>query len=102
MKYIHVIAILILTGFILNVNAIPLSPESIERLKASGQLEEVLENQARAYRNGVDQPGHSIMETMRQLRRDDPNRDETTLHVPVILVDFRDNEAKINQYNRYM
>jgi len=75
----------------------PLSPESIERLKASGQLQQVMERAAEAYVRGIDVPGINILESMRGLHRDDPN--DITLHVPVILVDFRDNEADRDEYH---
>lgn len=76
--------------------AMPLSPESLEHLRATGQLETVLERMADAHARGVDAPGENILRSMRELRRDDNN--EVTLRVPVILVDFQDNEANEDDY----
>ncbi len=86
-----IIPILILSVLVSNGFTMPLSPESIANLKASGQLEQVLARHSQAYERGVDQPGTNIMDSMHELRRDDPSRDETTLPVTVILVDLHDN-----------
>lgn len=98
MKNIKLLMLLIIFGLAINAYTMPLSPGSVDRLKASGQLEQVMERHNQAYENGVDQPGPNIMDSMRRLMRDDPGRDETTLHVPVILVDFSDNEANNDDY----
>ncbi len=79
-----------------NLFSMPLSPESLEQLRVTGQLEAVLERNANAYARGVDAPGENILNSMRELQRDDPN--EVTLRVPVILVDFGDNQANQDAY----
>ena len=79
-----------------SIFAMPLSPESVSRLKASGQLDEVVQRQNSAYAMGVDAPRENILAAIRQLHRDNP--DEVTLRVLTILVDFSDNEADDEQY----
>ena len=86
----------LLSIFALTVNAMPLSPESVRRLRESGQLAQVVERLNNAYAKGVDAPGSNILPAMRQMQRDDP--DEITLRVPVILIDFSDNEADEDEY----
>ena len=76
--------------------AMPLSPESVSNLRASGHLEEVLERQNRAHALGIDAPGSNVLEGIRQLHRDNP--DEVTLRVLIILVDFEDNEANNDEF----
>ncbi|MBT7618572.1 MAG: M6 family metalloprotease domain-containing protein, partial [Calditrichaeota bacterium] len=76
--------------------AMPLSPESVSNLRASGHLEEVLERQNRARALGIDAPGSNVLEGIRQLHRDNP--DEVTLRVLIILVDFEDNEANNDEF----
>ena len=71
--------------------SVPLSPESYRNLKDGDQLGYVLGQVAEARSRGLDSPGRNIMPSMRALQRDDA--DETTLRVPVILVEFEDNQA---------
>jgi len=84
--------------FSLSSQAMPLSPESVKSLRAAGRLEAVVSrvNQARA--KGVDAPGPNILKSLPERKRGTPARDETILNVPVILVDFSDNEANENDY----
>ena len=86
--------ILLLTGILLCSYSMPLSPESIERLRESGRLAQVVEHAEEARTRGVNAPGPNILESMHQIDRDDP----VTLRVPVILVDFEDNEADQDEY----
>ena len=88
-------AVLLLSGVTVAV-AMPLSPESIDRLRADGQLETVIARQAEAYARGVDAPAENILPSIRGLRRDDVN--DVTLRLLVILVDFEDNEADEDAY----
>ncbi len=79
--------------------AAPLSPELVEQLRATGQLERHARLMKQAIDRGVNQPGD--LGTQLQVRRE--NRlaksgasaltEPDTLHVLVILVDFSDNEA---------
>ena len=80
---------LVLISF--ELNAMPLSPESIEHLKASGQLEQVLQRFAEAQSRGIDYPGVNILDNLRSLHRDNPA--DIEIRLPVILVDFSDNIA---------
>ncbi len=80
----------------MNLQAMPLSPESVEKLRAAGRLEEVSSRYKKAVERGVDQPGPNLFKAMRRLRRD--NADQTTFRVLVILVDFSDNIADQDNY----
>ncbi|MDP8240652.1 MAG: M6 family metalloprotease domain-containing protein [Candidatus Hatepunaea meridiana] len=50
-----------------------------------------------AIERGLNEPGASVLDRMRQHRRDDG--EEVTLHAAVILVDFEDNEADRDEYS---
>lgn len=91
-RYISFITVLLLASI---AQAMPLSPESISRLRASGQLANVAAQEQAAARLGQDQPIQNILPSLRAMRgRDDPN--ETIVHMPVIIVDFEDNQANQN------
>ena len=93
----RILYLILLTAFLSTYSfTMPLSPESVEHLRATGQLETVLDQMAEARERGVNAPGENILRSMRELRRDDPN--EVTLRVPVILVDFEDNQADEDEY----
>lgn len=76
--------------------ALPLSPESVTRLRASGRLAAVAGAEIAAARLGVDAPARNILPALRALRRDD--QDEIVIYVPVILVDFADNVANVDDH----
>ncbi len=96
MKASTLISFLFLTGILVSLSSMPLSPESIEQLKASGQLEQVVERYNKRFERGVDVPGPNLFKSMRRMRRD--NADQTTFRVLVILVDFSDNVADQDNY----
>lgn len=77
--------------------AMPLSPESVAELRASGRLAEVAAREAASVRLGWDAPGRNILPALRQLHRDDA--DETIVRMPVILIDFADNNANRNLHD---
>ncbi|MBT7789723.1 MAG: M6 family metalloprotease domain-containing protein, partial [Calditrichaeota bacterium] len=95
MKFIRQILLVALLLLSAELNAMPLSPESIEHLRASGQLEQVLSRFAEAQSRGIDYPGVNILDNLRSQRRDNPVDIEISL--PIILVDFSDNRANQNE-----
>jgi immune inhibitor A len=98
MKNWKLIALTILIGVSGSLQAMPLSPESVASLRASGGLAEVAQREQEARSQGWDAPGENILPALRALKRDDA--DEVVINVPIILVEFADNEANQNVYPR--
>ena len=96
MRFIVFILSLLLTALALEIQAMPLSPESVERLKAEGRLEQVVSHYNQRLAKGVDQPGPNILHALRQARRD--GSDQITIRCIVLLVDFVDNRADQDNY----
>ncbi len=89
-------ALLTVTLLASSARAMPLSPESIAHLRASGRLAEVGARERAADDMGVEHPNANILPGLRASRRDDAN--QTTVHMPVILVDFADDAANRDAY----
>jgi len=92
----YVITAALLFACIQPAVSMPLSPESVVSLRASGRLAEVAAWEADARERGMDAPARNSLPALRALRRDD--QDETIFRLPIILVDFDDNQANRNAH----
>jgi len=77
--------------------AVPPTEEVRARLELNGDWARVVETMCEARRNGIDAPGSNPLDQLRAHRRDDA--DAITLQIPVILVDFPDQQANQEQFS---
>jgi len=90
-----IVAGMLLISFQL-AHSMPLSPESVTALRASGRLAEVANREAEFRARGMDAPGKNHFAALKALQRDDA--DETVVRLPILIVDFADNRANQNTH----
>ena len=95
MKSIFILVIFIIFTVVSSVVGMPPHPESVLDL-SDDESDRIWQFRMDAMSRGLDAPGISVLDNMQPVRRDDPN--EVMLRVPVILVDFDDNEAARNDH----
>jgi len=87
----HIIILLALS--VLSTLAMPPHPERWDALDP-GERSRIADVFDAGARRGLDAPGISVLDRIGRPRRDDPA--EETIRIPVILIDFADNQADAN------